>query len=243
MDDGRTRGRAMVLRRMDTEWVALQTDAAAAGTCRRWASTVQVLAGCGTPADVLARVGAAPDVVLGHLLAEAAAGDRLAGRVVLQALLPKVVRMASIDPRAEVDDYLTTMWCVIAAYPLARRPVSVAANLALDTLKAVHHERRPAADLVTAPHLVVVAADRGTVRLVGSSPPGPGPSVAHVLDRARGHRLLDAATTELLRSVYADGLSGEAAARRHDLSPGAVRQRCSRALRALARHADVLVAG
>ena len=234
------RGRAAVLRRMDGEWAALQEDAHAAAACRRWASGAEVLAGCAAPAEVLARVGAAPDVVLGHLLGEAAAGDRLAGRVVLQALLPKVVRMASVDPGAEVDDYLTAMWCVIAAYPLERRPVSVAANLALDTLKAVLRERRPEADLVTAPHLVVVAADRGPVRLVGSAAHGPGPSVAHVLDRARGHGILDPATTDLLRSVYADGLSGESAARRHDLSPGAVRQRCSRALRVLARHADLL---
>lgn len=239
------RGRAAVLRRMDVEWAALQEDAAAAGACRRWASGLTVLAGCDTPAAVVARVGAAPDVVLGHLLGEAASGDRLAGRVVLQALLPKVVRMAAVDPEAGVDDYLTAMWCVIAAYPLARRPASVAGNLALDTLKAVRHERRPAADLVTAPHLVVVAADRAPLRSREPAPygPGSGPGVAHVLDQACRHRLLDPATRDLLRSVYADGLSGESAARRHDLSPGAVRQRCSRALRVLARHADLLAAG
>jgi DNA-directed RNA polymerase specialized sigma24 family protein len=237
------RVRAAVLRRMDVEWVALQEDACAIQACRRWASDSAVLAGCATPAQVLGRVGAAPDVVLGHLLREASAGDRLAARVVLQALLPKVVRMASVDPGAEVDDYVTAMWCEIAAYPLARRPASVAANLALDTLKAVRRERRPAADVATPPHLVVLAADRGPTRVVGSSPLAPGPGVAHVLERARRHRLLDPATSDLLQSVYAEGLSGELAARRHDLSPGAVRQRCSRALRVLARHADLLAAG
>ena len=93
------RGRAAVLRRMDGEWAALQEDATAVDACRRWASGTAVLAGCGTPAEVLARVGAAPDAVLGHLLRQAAAGDRLAGRVVLQALLPKVVRMAARSTR------------------------------------------------------------------------------------------------------------------------------------------------
>jgi hypothetical protein len=237
------RGRAAVLRRMDVEWAALQEDERAAAGCRRWASGAEALAGCASPAEVVARVGAAPDAVLGHLLGEAAAGDRLAGRVVLQALLPKVVRMASVDRGAEVDDYLTAMWCEIAAYPLARRPSSVAANLALDTLKAVRRERHPAADLATPPHLVVVAADRRPARLVGPSPYGAGPSVAHVLARARRHLLVDPAVSDLLQSVYADGLSGESAARRHDLSPGAVRQRCSRALRVLAHHADLLTAG
>lgn len=237
------RGRATVLRRLDVEWAALQEDARAVAACRRWASGATVLAGCVTPAEVLARVAAAPDVVLGHLLREAAAGDPLAGRVVLQALLPKVVRMASVDQRAEVDDYVTAMWCVIAAYPVARRKASVAANLALDTLKAVRRERGPVVDLATPPHLVVVAADRGPARVVGSSPRAAGPSVAQLLERARRHRLVDPPTSDLLHSVYAEGLSGELAARRHELSPGAVRQRCSRALRVLARHADLLAAG
>ena len=237
------RGRAAVLRRLDVEWSALQEDARTADACRRWASGAAALAGCTTPAEVLGRVGAAPDVVLAHLLGETVAGDRLAGRVVLQALLPKVVRMASVDPRAEVDDYVTAMWCEIASYPLARRPTSVAANLALDTLKAVRRERRPAPDLATPPHLLVVAADRGPARVVGSTPPGGGPSVGHVLRSARRHRLLDPATNDLLQSVYAEGLSGESAARRHELSPGAVRQRCSRALRVLAQHAELLAPG
>ena len=164
------RGRAAVLRRMDAEWAALQEDAQAAEACRQWASGTTVLAGCATPSGVLARVATAPDVVLGHLLREASAGDRLAARVVLQALLPKVVRMASVDRAAEVDDYVAAMWCEIASYPLARRPRSVAANLALDTLKAVRRQRHPGCDVVTAPHLVLVAADRRPGRVVGSSP-------------------------------------------------------------------------
>lgn len=227
---------------MDVEWEALQEDERAAGACRRWSARAPVLTGCARPADVLDRVGAAPDAVLGHLLAEAAAGDPLAGRVVLQALLPKVVRMAAVDPGAGVDDYLTAMWCEIAAYPLSRRPTSVAANLALDTLKAVRRERRPGFDVVTAPHVVLLAADRRPGQGVGRWPGPAGPSVAHVLEQARQHRLVDGATRDLLHSVYAEGLSGESAARRHGLSPGAVRLRCSRAVKVLAGHAALLAA-
>ena len=236
------RRRAAVLHRMDEEWAALQGDAAAEAACRRWAVGTSELTGCTRPAEVLARVAATPDAVLGHLLSEAAAGDSLAGRVVLQALLPKVVLMASVDPAAEVDDYLTAMWCEIAAYPLARRPTSVAANLALDTLKAVRRERRPVVDLATSPHLVLVVADRRPTQVLGATAGGSEPSVAHVLARAREHRLVDAETGELLRSVYAEGLSGESAARRHGLSPGAVRVRCSRAVKVLAGHAELLAA-
>ena len=236
----RMRGRAAVLSRMDADWAALQEDARAADTCRRWSAREPVLSGCARPADVLARVAAAPDVVLGHLVAEVAAGDVLAGRVALQALLPKVVRMAAVDPAAEVDDYLTALWCEIATYPLGRRPTSVAANLALDTLKAVHRERRSSVDVVTSPHLVLLAADRRPARVVGEAAGVAGPSVAHVLALARRHRLVDRTTAELLGSVYADGLSGASAARRHGLSPGALRSRCSRAVKVLAGHAALL---
>ncbi|MGI3784490.1 MAG: hypothetical protein ACRYG2_27330 [Janthinobacterium lividum] len=237
------RGRAGVLRRMDAEWAALQEDPTAAEACRRWSETEPLLGGCRTPAAVLERVAAAPDVVLGRLLAAAATGDPLAGRVVLQALLPKVVLMASVDPAAEVDDYLTAMWCEIAAYPSARRPTSVAANLALDTLKAVRRQRHPVVDVVTSPDLVLLAADRHPGHVVGSSSGAGGPSVTHVLAEARRHRLVDGITRDLLASVYADGLSGDSAARRHGLTPAAVRSRCSRAIRVLAGNAELLTAG
>jgi len=228
---------------MDTDWAALQEDEEAAVACRRWAAEVPVLAGCTSPAEVLERVGTTPDVVLGHLLAEAAVGNELAGRVVLQAMLPKVVRMASVDPVAGVDEYLTALWCEIASYPLERRPASVAGNLALDTLKAVRRERRPAVDVVAPPHLVVLAADRRPGQVVGSTARSVGPRVVEVLAQARQLRLVDVATGELLHSVYAEGLSGESAARRHGLSPGAVRARCSRAVKVLAGHAALLDAG
>lgn len=234
------RGRAAVLSRMDVEWAALQQDPRATEACRCWSARVPALSGCISPGDVLDRVAGQPDVVLGHLLAESAAGDPLAGRVVLQALLPKVVRMAAVDPAAEVDDYVTALWCEIAVYPLGRRPTSVAANLALDTLKAVRRERRPLLDVVASPHVVLLAADRRPGQVVGTSPWSVGPSAAQVLALARQHRLVDPATGELLRSVYADGLSGASAARRHGLSPGAVRVRCSRALKVLADHAPLL---
>ncbi|GAB2593502.1 hypothetical protein GCM10009593_37730 [Microlunatus antarcticus] len=227
---------------MDAEWAALAEDATAADACHRWSASVPGLTGCRSPADVLGRVAAAPDAVLGGLLVEAAGGDALAGRVVLQALLPKVVLMASVDPAAEVDDYLTAMWCEIAVYPTARRPVSVAANLALDTLKAVRRQRHPVADVVTAPDVVLLAADRSPGHVVGSAgPEAPaGPSVAHVLAEARRHRLVDGVTRDLLTSVYADGLSGESAALRHGLTAAAVRSRCSRAVRVLAGNAALL---
>jgi hypothetical protein len=241
-DPGRVgvRRRSPVLRRMDEEWAALEGDPTAAEAVRRWVLRAPALTGCVGPTEVVQRVAGDPDTVLGALLAAGAEGDGLAARVVLQAMLPKVVRLASVDPTAGVDDYLTAMWCEIAAYPLTRRPTSVAANLALDTLKAVRRERHPSVDVLTPPALVLLAADRRPAQVVGSAPPSEAPSVSVVLERAREHRLLDTATGALLRSVYAEGVSGAVAAHRHGLSPGAVRTRCSRAVKVLAGHAELL---
>ncbi len=235
------RARSPVLRQLDREWLDLQDDRAARAACAGWAARHAGLRGCSGPAEVLARVAGDPDAVLLALLEEAVAGDALAARVVLQALLPKMVRMAALDRTAEVDDYVTALWCEVVAYPVRRRRASVAANLALDTLKAVQRDRRPRLDVAVPPHLVVLAADRRPGHLVGSPPASaPGPSAAEVLRVAREHHLVDPGTRELLSSVYAEGLSGDAAARRHGLSPAAVRNRCSRAVRVLARHPELL---
>lgn len=229
---------------MDREWARLQEDADAAAACARWATRSVVLSGCRRPQDVVDRVRAAPDEVLLVLLEDAVRGGALAGRVVLQAMLPKVVLMASLDAAAEVDDYLTALWCEVAAYPVRRRRSSVAANLALDTLKSVRRERCPPHDVATPPHLVVLAADRhGGRGPVEDGRPDGGLTADVVLRQAHQHRLVDPRTRDLLRSVYAEGLSGEAAAQRHGLSPGAVRSRCSRAVRVLSRHRALLAEG
>jgi len=50
--------------------------------------------------------------------------------------------MARRDPRAGIDDYIARLWCVINSYPLNRRPVWIAANLSMDTVKAVSRAHR-----------------------------------------------------------------------------------------------------
>ena len=231
--------RAAVLRRLDRDWEALRHDVEASRACERWVAQGDVLRGCATPGDVLDRVRSDADAVLLLLLVEAGSGDEVAARLVLQALLPKVVLMAARDRCAEVDDYVTALWCSVVTYPVHRRPTSVAANLALDTLKAVRRDRRPPADLAMPPHVVVVAADRRPTSLVGG-PAVRGPVAEQVLDRAREHGLVDPRTRALLHTVYAEGVPGDLAARRHGLTPGALRSRCSRALRVLADHRDLL---
>ncbi|OYO12090.1 hypothetical protein CGZ98_07850 [Enemella evansiae] len=199
---------------------------------RGWAERHPVLAGCEGPLAVLERIAEQPDATLAALLAEDAAGCPLAGRVVLQTMLPKLRRMARRDPSAGIDDYLAQLWLVIRRYPLDRRPRRIAANLALDTLKAVRAERHQQLVPVAEPELerllppVLEAADELTAR--------------RLIRAARRLGLIDRATGALLATVYAEGCSGAAAAERHHANPGAVRQRCHVAVRRMRAHAAEL---
>jgi DNA-directed RNA polymerase specialized sigma24 family protein len=58
-----------------------------------------------------------------------------------------------------------------------------------------------------------------------------------VLQVSSSLRLIDDCDAALLRSIYADGMSGTQAARQLHTSTGMVRVRCSRVVRQLAAHA------
>jgi len=213
---------------------------------QQWAARHGVLSNCRDLADVLAAVRQSPDEALFTLLAENANGDELAGRVVLQAMLGKLVRMAATDPKADVDDYVSAMWCHIRDYPLPRRPNKIAANLSLDTLKAVRAEHSgkrcdpetaavapgPGLNDLLEEHLARSVADHNAATAALSAD--------SVLQTAGRLGLIDRPTHAVLRSVYSDGLSGIDAAQRHHTSPAMIRNRCSRAVRRLAEHSETL---
>ena len=129
-----------VVEALDREWQEL--DQRHPGTVIRWASRHAVLVAHRSFDDVLSVARLYSDPVLAALLTEVSSRDQLAGRVVLQALIGRMVRMAQRDPRASIDDYLALLWSAIGSYPLERRPARIAANLSMDTLKAVCRERR-----------------------------------------------------------------------------------------------------
>lgn len=180
------------------------------------------------------------DATLHTLLRAAHAGSALAGRTVLQAQLGRLVQMARRDPLGCVDEYISALWCVLARYPLERRPVRIAANLALDTLKTVRSDRQW---LGRSP---AVAWPAGTEleALLGPADGEPGaypePGAAEVIAAGSRLRLIDEPTGRLLHTVYVEGLSGVDAAARHGTTPGSLRVRCSRAVHRLAAHADDL---
>lgn len=229
---------------LNREWRGMVDDRGDA--LPAWARAHPDLAGCTGLEEVVRRGSRGDDAVLHALLVEAHGGVTLAGRVVLQAMLGRLVAMAGRDRRVPVDDYVGALWCVLARYPLAARPVRIAANLVLDTLKAVDRERRrpgragvtlclPGPDLEP---LLEAAWSRATLdhaaelRALGA---------AEVIEAGRRLRLIDDGTGHLLRHVYVEGLSGRDAAACGGTSPGSLRVRCSRAVRRLAAHAVELV--
>lgn len=182
----------------------------------------------GTLTDVLDHIRRDPDPALAELLGALAAGEALAGRVVLCSFVPKLRLLArdGLDEGALVGAF----WEVIAAYPLARRRTRIAANLVLDCRK------RALADL---PREVPAGLWPGEV----ASPAEPDDvRAAHVLARAAQLRLVTDSTVRVLDDVYCRGLPGRDAARLHGLSEPALRKRCSKAVARLAAERARLLA-
>lgn len=203
---------------------------------------------------VLAAVSWHPDPTLLFLLGCSQAGDHIASRAIIQAMLPKLVRITdSVRHGRGFDGILAeavaAMHELILSYPIDRRPYSVAGNLALDTLKAlrvalgtdipcdmVQRLAGPAAadtDLSTASQLQVLAG-------------APGGSVsdelASVLRSAQDSQILIPGDAALLWRVACGGETSAAIANSLNLTPEAVRKRCSRLKARLRANASALAA-
>jgi hypothetical protein len=225
---------------LDREWPELVQSHPT--VVARWAERHSVLAPCQSLDDILSVARVSSDSILAALLTEASRGDRLAGRVVLQALIGRMVRMAQRDRRSSVDDYLAALWCVINSYPLSRRSVRIAANLSLDTLKAVSSEHRwlRQGDVNLWPSSESLEELLEPVALDGSPYDSLLPidvELRRVLEAGSLLSLINDSDAALLHNIYAEGVSSSRVARRLHISEGAVRVRCSKAVRRLAAHA------
>jgi hypothetical protein len=184
----------------------------------------EVLAGGGQNQSVPVEVA---DTRLAALVAEARAGDPGAARLVLQRVLPGLIRTAARQARLRrlpfgvvLDDLAAAAWLEIVAYPLARRSAKVAVNILLDaqyrllgyvpaTVRATVPDRLPTppAGLSGAP------ADR---------PRHAGVEVLHVLATAV-RAGLPAADGRLLAKLLVAGLTAEQVAARDGVTARAVR--------------------
>lgn len=209
---------------LNREWLELATGSTE--ILSGWASAEPVLGGAGDLIDVLHLIRVHPDATLAALLRLGGSGDPRAFRVVLQAMLGMAVRACSGRP-SQLPEAVSELWVAIAEYPVDRRPRAIAANLAW----TVRRQLRPSTGA-----LPVAVLDRP------APPPQDDPDAAHTLAEARRLGLIDDLTHRTLSCVYVSGRSSAQAADELGTTPELIRWRCSRALRRLSGHADLLSA-
>lgn len=144
-----------IYRQLVREWVALNAHTSCATTVRRWGRLEPALAGHSRPCDIVDAIDHAAFTQKDQLLAALTRlfhdGQQLAGRVVLQTMMPKLVRITLRTTPTSTDNAwledrhhitLAEFWDVLSTYPLHRRPNKIASNLAMDTLHRVSGARR-----------------------------------------------------------------------------------------------------
>jgi hypothetical protein len=189
--------------RLNAEWRRLRDRPAAVAAARSWHVTevpfadldeLLVLAGSGRPTSADA------DAVLAALV-RTARTTPLAGRIVLQRLLPGLLvtarrRRSAHGPDA-FEDLVAAAWVAIHTFDLDRRPPCLAASLVWAADNRAFR-RRPR-------HEPVAAHPDEPERLVAPvADPHPLRELAEVVDDARRAGLTDA-DLELLRRLLADG--------------------------------------
>lgn len=130
---------------LDREWETFTTGAEVAAALARWRRAEPALAEFESVADILAcRFDPSRGPAALRALVVRAATDEVAARVVLQAMLPGLVRL-TVDTGAGDPDagahVLALAWERIRSYGSTRR--SVAADLLCDVRKALLAERAP----------------------------------------------------------------------------------------------------
>ncbi len=225
-----------MLTQLNREWQALVDQP----WTTPWHADCPGLANCHDLDDVLACCE--DDHVAGFLLricqsraansASRAAAD-LAGRIVLQATLGRLVRLTQRTPGTELADFVSAAWLRIRVHPIDRRPAKVLTNLSLDALKAVTRQRaRLTVEVPVDPVVAHVLHDESTHPVVRASA---------VIRSAEEMQLITAKAGAILRSVYLLGLSSAEAATVHGTNAALIRYYCSAALKRLRRNASSLV--
>lgn len=159
------------------EWDALNASRSTLTTISRWAEQHPLMAQFTNPRQLLDYIDTsehdAKDALLRMLLELFQDGSQIAGRILLQAMLPKLKKLATkhvfgADDFWTEDRLQTTIsefWYVIAHYPSDRRPVAIANGLSLDTLRRVRY-----------------GTGSGRIRTIDEVPM-PGPDLDPLLDR------------------------------------------------------------
>lgn len=224
-----------LLHQLNHEWTELLSHS----PIPTWSTTIPEVAACVCAGDVLALLPGFAEPVLSGLVRLAQAGDQLAARTVLQAMLPKLVRMSRTGIARSRRDALDDLVSAMAARILTHRPrrSSTAGNLALDSLKDALHlwqGRSPGSE---------VALPTNTLEFLGraDTPPLEG-EVAEVLSTALDQGWISQSTHDLLDAVYGThGASSTEVAARLGCQPATVRSRCRNGVAQLRDHKEQLL--
>jgi hypothetical protein len=232
-------GRTAALARWKTEWERWRVSPAAADGLARWRSRHEGLAGFASVDDLVRGCGRdrsvpreVADARLATLVSEARDGDQAAARVVLERLMPALVRAATLRAMRStqpfgplLDDMVAAAWLRIVDYPLASRPIKIAGNIVADANYRVFGYVPLAArstDLLPPDELPVgLAGLAGQPVEVGVD---PGLRVLRLLtDAAQGG--LPVADARLLAELVVCGRTPEQIAARDGVTSRAVRYR------------------
>lgn len=253
--------RSALLRHLVVEWVDVNRARTSTRAIATWAAAEPALAGLRTPAMVVDHVDQSEppetDAVLLALLRLCQSGHQLAGRILLQCLLPGLSAMhrkgarPGQDPEERTQEMISDFWQVITAYAVDAHTQNVAARLVDRSLRL--SARAATTTARRAETLVADAAEFGETQLAsltGGAPSEPEVGLDHVLVWAIERDWVSAADAALIAEVYTDEDGGyPRAAERRGISQAAARQRCSRAIRrisdslarAAARPIDIVV--
>ena len=206
---GRPSSAHSVMAQLNREWEYIRRETAG------W------VPGSPTLETVLDGIRPDPDRALSDLISACQHGHGRAGRVIIQALAPKLVLVSCTYPYPGLDDLVAALWIRLARFPLDRRPGSVAANLLLDARKDVVAENRAA----VLPPVVAL---------------GPDLTARSVINTARQLNLATPQSLAIMEQVYVDGLPTHQVATLHHITVDAVRRRCSDTVHHLRTHRDLL---
>lgn len=211
-----------MIRTLNAEWSHLSDSPATMAAIAEWQQACPLLAHVSTGDELLAAIPSAPDEILGFLIARHHEGSELAGRIVLQAMLGKIVLMSAHRDAAVASEMVSQMWVCIAQYPLDRRPRSVAANLALDTRKrawaSLDLDRAQCETSIDPAEVVELAAARTRAEWTADAD-----RAAELLDRALAAGIIGPAAHALMVTIYREGRTPEEAAQLHGITYGSVR--------------------
>lgn len=216
---------------LDREWQHLGTSRPARQQLRLWSITSPCLAQYADPAALVSDANRRGDPIrsdriLAALTPHATAADDLAGRTLLQALLPGLKALTRrYHPIGAAHGHDTASlvvayaWQHICTYPHDRRPIRVAANIVSDTHQRLHRlVNRPAVRLVP-------------LELLDHEPAAePGGDDLHDwLEHAVDHGVLSVDDARLIAATRLGHCTIAELAPRFDCEPATLRRRRNRA--------------